>query len=147
MVDIEKVSSHYEHASPIRLFRDSFGRFACDLLELTELQAKLLRADARFAIQQSTGAIIVAVLGCCCLLGCLPVLVFGLAAALSSTSGFSSWLAQLLVGGCLASLSAVSIAVAMRRVAKARHHFSRSTSELSRNIEWTKRVIRGESSK
>jgi len=147
MVDIEKVNPHYEHASPIRLFRDSFGRFACDLLELTELQAKLLRADARSSIRQSTGAIIVAVLGCCCLLGCLPVMVFGIAAALSSTSGLSSWLAQLVVGGCLASVSVVSIVFALRRVAKARHHFSRSASELSRNIEWTKRVIRGESSK
>ena len=83
MVDLEKINGKYEHAGPLGQFTETAGKFACDLLELSELQAKLFKADARAVLRQSIGAIAIALIGCTCLLGCIPVVVFGLASAVT----------------------------------------------------------------
>ncbi len=143
MVDLEKINGKYEHAGPVSQFTETAGKFACDLLELSELQAKLFKADARAVLRQSIGAIAMALIGCTCLLGCIPVVVFGLASAVTYFFEIEAWVAQLLVGGGLALLSFSCVAIAFKNLSRSSVQFRRSTQEFSRNLEWTKDVIRG----
>ncbi len=147
MVDIEKINGKYEHAGPVSQFTETAGRFACDLLELTELQAKLFKTDAHAVLKQSLGAIAMAMVGCSFLLGSTAVLVFGLASAVSFYWQMDEWIAQLAVGGGLAFLSLMFIAMSFKTLAKSSIQFQRSTTEFSKNIQWTKDVIRGVSAK
>lgn len=147
MVDIEKVKAKYEHAVPGTTFTESAGRFAFDLLELTELQARLFRADANAVFKDSLGTIAVVAIGCSLLLGSIPVVVFGLASATASYCQIDEWLAQLAVGGGLASVSLVVVIGSFKRLSKSAKKFRRSTAEFSKNVEWTKDVIRSVSAK
>lgn len=147
MVDLKKVNGKYEHADPVSQFTATAGRFACDLLELTELQAKLFKVDAQSVLKQSLGPIAMAIVGCSLLLSSIVLVVFGLASAFAYYWQMDEWIAQLAVGGGLALLSLMFIALSLKAFAKSSIQFQRSTTELSKNIEWTKDVIRGVSSK
>ena len=147
MVDIEKLNGKYQHASPVGQFQTTAGRFACDLLELAELQAKLLKADAKSALSQSIGAATTVAIGSIFLVGCVPVVVFGLASAVAYYCGIEAWVAQLAVSGCLAFLSILCIAIALKALSKTDRQFKRSAEEFSKNIEWTKDVFHGVSSR
>lgn len=147
MVDLEKLNGKYEHASPVSQFTETAGRFACDLLELTELQAKLFKADAHAVFKESLGSIAIAGLGCSFLMGSIPLVVFGLASAVAFYWHLDEWIAQLAVGGGMALMSLIFIGWSLRTLAKTSIQFQRSTAEFSKNIEWTKDVIRGVSSK
>lgn len=147
MVDIEKINRKYEHAGPVGQFTETAGRFACDLMELTELQARLFKADAHAVLRQSLGAIAISMIGCSFLLGSIPVVVFGLASAVAFYWQIDEWKAQLAVGGGLALISIMFIALSIKTLAKSSIQFQRSQAEFSKNIEWTKDVIRGVSAK
>ena len=147
MVDLEKIDTKYEHANPVSQFTETAGRFACDLLELTELQTKLFKADAHVVFKESLGSIAIAVLGCSFLLGSIPVVVFGLASAVALYWQMDEWIAQLAVGGGLALMSLILIGWSFRTLSKSSTQFQRSIAEFSKNIEWTKDVIRGVSAK
>ena len=147
MVDLKKVNGKYEHAGPVSQFTETAGRFACDLLELTELQAKLFKSDAHAVLKQSLASIAIAILGCSLLLGSIPVMVFGLASAVAYYGQMEDWIAQAAVGGGLALLSLIFIGWSLKTLAKTSIQFQRSTAEFSKNIEWTKDVIRGVSAK
>ena len=147
MVDVEKVNGKYQHAGPVGQFQTTAGKFASDLLELAELQGKLLKADAKLALTKSLGAATTVVIGCSCLLGCIPVVVFGLASAVAYYCEIDAWVAQLAVGGGLAILSVLCVVIALKTLSKASRQFKRSTEEFSKNIEWTKDVFHGVSSR
>ena len=147
MVDIEKINEKYEHAGPVTQFTETAGRFACDLMELTELQARLFKADAQSVFRESLSAIAIAVIGCSLLLGTIPVVVFGLASATAFYWRIDEWIAQLAVGGGLTLLSLVFIAGSLKTLSKSTKRFHHSTAEFSKNMEWTKDVIRSVSSK
>lgn len=147
MVDMEKINQKYRHADPVTQFTETAGRFACDLMELTELQARLFKADARSVLSKSLGAVALGVVGCSLLLGSIPVVVFGLASAAAFYWQIDEWAAQLAVGGGLALLSLILIVVSFRILSKSTMQFNRSTAEFSKNMEWTKDVIRSVSAK
>lgn len=147
MVDLKKMNGKYQHADPVSQFTETAGRFACDLLELTELQAKLFKADAQSVLRQSLGAIATVMVGCSLLLGSIVVVVFGLASAVAHFWQLDEWQAQIAVGGGLALLSLIFIAWSFKTFVKTSIQFQRSTAEFSKNIRWTKDVIRGVSSK
>ena len=147
MVDVEKISGKYQHASPVGQIQTTAGKFACDLLELAELQGKLLKADAKSAFSQSIGAATTVVVGTICLLSCMPIVVLGLASATAYYCGIEVWVAQLAVGGGLAFLSLLIVAIAVKRLSKTSRQFKRSAEEFSKNIEWTKDVFHGVSSR
>jgi len=146
MVDSEKVSSgrvssEYQHTSPVGQFRTSAGKFTCDLLELAELQAKLLKADAKSVAERSIGAAIFVLVGCLSLLGCMPVLIFGAASAVAYFFEIDPWVSQLMVGGCLSVISIAVVAISSRMLSKTGVQFKRSTEEFSKNIEWLKDIF------
>ena len=143
MVDIEKVSGEYHHASPIGQIKSSAGRFGGDVLELIELQGKLFKADAKKTIEKSMAAAISALMGFFCLMGCLPVMSFGLASAVTRYFVIEPWIAQLLIGGVLSIISITIITFALRTFAKTGTHFKRSTDEFSKSMEWAKDIFGG----
>lgn len=147
MVDIEKLNGKYSHSNPVGDFQSTAGAFASDLLELAELQGKLLRADAQAALRQSIGSAAAVVISCSCLLGCLPVVVFGFASAVAYYFEIEAWMAQLLVGGIFSILSVSVAVIAFRNCTGAGKQFNRSSAEFSKTLEWTKNVFKGVSSR
>ena len=143
MVDIEKLNGKYRHSNPLGDFQSTAGAFASDLLELAELQGKLLRADAQAALRQSIGSAAAVVISCSCLLGCLPVVVFGFASAVAYYLEIEAWMAQLLVGGIFSILSVSVAVIAFRNCTRVGKQFNRSSAEFSKTLEWTKNVFKG----
>lgn len=147
MVDIEKMSREYQHASPVSQFRSSAGKFGCDLLVLAELQGKLLKSDAKLAMERSMGTAIITLIATCCLLGSVPVVIFGIASAVAYFFEMETWVSQLAVGCTFSLVSIAILATSLRRFAKTGFQFQRSVDELSKNIEWAKDIFSGVSSK
>jgi hypothetical protein len=143
MVDIEKVNGRYKYANPVGDLKSTAGAFACDILELAELQGKLFKADAQAAIRQSIGASVSLLVACTCLLASLPVAMFGLASAVAFFFDMETWVAQLTVGGSLSILGIVIAAWAFSRLSGISHQFKRSSVEFSKNLAWTKHVFSG----
>ncbi len=146
MVDIEKMNGKYRHSNLVGDIKSTAGAFAGDLLELAELQGKLFSADAKSALHQSKGSAAAIILACCCLLGCLPVVCFGLASAVAYYFESEEWVAQLAVGGCLSMLSILVAAFSINNVTRV-SQFKRSSEEFSKNLEWTKSVFKGDSAR
>ena len=147
MVDIEKVNGKYRHSNPVVDLKSSAGAFARDLLELAELQGKLFHADTKSAVHESVGSVAAIVISCSCLLGSLPVVVFGLASAIAYYFELEAWLTQLAVGGVFSLMSITAAAIAFKKITRVGEQFTRSSAEFSRNLEWTKSVFNGESSR
>ena len=145
MVDIKKMSDEYQHSSPVGSFTTSAGKFGCDVLELLELQGKLLKADALMSIRQSKGAAVTILVGSLCFLGCVPILILGIASAVTYLFDIPSWVSQLSVASCFAIISMILVACAIRTLSKPRPQFERSLEELSRNIEWAKNLFQSQS--
>ena len=85
-------------------------------------------------------------IACCCLLGSLLVIGFGLASAVAYYFQWEEWVAQLAVGGCLSMLSIVVAAISFKNVTRV-SQFKRSSEEFSKNLEWTKSVFDGDSTR
>ena len=147
MVDLEKMNGDYHHTSPVGKLKSSAGRFGSDILELVELQGKLLKADAKRTMEKSMGAAISALIGFFCLVGCLPVVSFGLASAVTHYFKVDLWISQLAIGGILSFVSIIIIAIAVRILATTGMQFKRSTEEFSKNLEWAKDIFSGTGSK
>lgn len=143
MVDVDTMNNEYQHPGPVGNFTCTAGKFGCDVLELLELQAKLLKADTKRAMVQSQGAVLIAIIGSLCLAGCVPILILGVASAITYYFDVAAWVSQLAVSVCFAIVSVTFIVVAMRSLSKTGQQFRRSTEELSKNIEWAKDLFSG----
>lgn len=147
MVDVEKMSREYQHASPVGQFKSTAGKFGCDLLVLAELQGKLLKADVKLAMERSMGTAIIALIAACCLLGSMPVVIFGMSAAVAYYFELETWISQLVVGCTFSLVSIVILVTSLRRFARNGFQFQRSGEELSKNVEWAKDIFSGASSR
>ncbi len=143
MVDVEKMSREYQHINPVGQFKASAGRFGGDLLELAELQGKLFKADAKLAMEKSMGTAIIAMISACCLLGCVPVVIFGLASAVTYFFQIESWISQLAVGSFCSLISITILVISLKKFSRAGSQFNRSINELSNNVEWAKDIFNG----
>ena len=142
MVNVEKMNGKYEATNPIGQFSKTASRFANDLLELSELQAKLAKSDLVEVVNRSFGSIVTAIVGTSLLLASLPVLLFGLASALAWFCEIEPWIAQVVIGGSVAMLSIAMVAIAIRGQLRLKNAFQRSANELAKNMDWAKSVIR-----
>jgi Putative Actinobacterial Holin-X, holin superfamily III len=147
MVDVEKISQEYQHASPVGQFRSSAGKFGSDLFELAELQVNLLKTDAKSAVEKSIGSVLLALIGCLSLLGCMPVLFLGAASAIAYFFKLESWAAQLAVGCVLSIFSIATIGLSLKRLSDMGKEFKRSEEEFTKNLVWAKDVFSGNSSR
>lgn len=143
MVDFEaQVNGSHKRQSPVSAFAGQAANIVGDVLELAELQAKLVKADASKTIQRAIPALIVVVLGGCGVIACLPVAVLGLAALMDSQTQLNGWQSQLIVAGVGTLAATICVILAARRLLKSFGQFKRSTDELANNFAWAKCVVR-----
>lgn len=112
-----------------------------DALTLAELQAELLKVEAqqRLAGAVKPGVLLIAALSLA--LGCVPVLLLGLAYSLTDIVGLARALSLLIVTvvGLVAAAAGASIAIGRL---KKLMDFSRSYDEFNRNVNWIKQVLK-----
>jgi hypothetical protein len=121
---------------------ENFSRFAQDLTALTELQIRLLAVDVRDAKQKSGAAMTLLVGGAVLMLGCVPVLLFGVAHLLIE---FAQWPPS----GAYACVSALGLMIGgavgyggWRKLMTAAGVLSRSREELLETLQWIKQALR-----
>jgi hypothetical protein len=127
---------------PGQAIRLNMADFAHSLTTLAELQGQLLVLDARQTARHLVAPITLAVLGGILGLGCVPVVLTGIAYLLISLAEWS-FPAAFLVTGCVALLIAAGLAVtAWLLLRKDLTTFDRSRVELARNLTWLKQVLK-----
>ncbi len=116
----------------------SFSGLARDVVELAELQGQLAGLDAATAWRRMRGGLVLAIIGGCTLLGCVPVVLAVGSAALVEFAGWT-WTAGLaLTGGCGLLIAVIVLAVAYGKLKTTLQPFNRSRDELSSNLAWLK---------
>ncbi len=142
MVDFEaQVNGSHKRQSPVSAFAGQAANIVGDALELAELQAKLVKADATKTMQRALPALVLVAVASCAVIACLPVLVFGLASLLDSQTELNSWQSQLIVAGIGTLAAMVSAVLAAWRLRHSFSEFKRSTDELANNFAWAKCVV------
>lgn len=120
----------------------SVSELTHDVIELTELQARLLMLDFKKSSERTRTCLILGVVGVCLLLGTIPVALLALAELLVEQLEWSRAAAlgvATLVG---LALSAIVAAVAWGYVKQGLISLDRSREELNRNIAWLKSTLR-----
>jgi hypothetical protein len=113
-----------------------------DVVELTELQAKLLMLDVKKSSRRTRTCLILAIVGICFLLGTIPVALAALAQLLVEQLGWSQAAAfgvAALAGLVLAGLAA---GAAWGIIKSGLMSLERSREEFSRNIDWLKSTLK-----
>jgi uncharacterized membrane protein len=116
---------------------------AGDVVELAELQVKLLRSDLKDLIQRSKLPLIVLIVGMVAGVAALPTLTFGLAQWLAQSMDLALWTSQLIVGTGILSVSILFVAIAIFRLQNVVAALNTTTSELAKNFAWLKEIIQG----
>jgi len=120
----------------------SFAELSHDVIELAELQAKLLAYDVQKTSQNAKIAIALCLIGVCVLLGCIPVVLITIAEVLIATTDLSaapSYAIATLIGLAVAG---GTLAYGLIRFKKGVVALDRSREELHRNIGWLKSTLR-----
>ena len=120
----------------------SVSELTHDVIELTELQAELLKLDVKQSVDKARTTLILSVVGVCVLLGTIPVALFALAELLVEQLAWSrsvAFGAATLVG---LLLSGIIFAVAWGYIKSGLVSLERSREELNRNISWLKSTLR-----
>lgn len=120
----------------------SVSELTHDVIELSELQAKLFVLDVKKSSRRTRTCLILAVVGVCLLLGTIPVALFALAQLLVEQLQWSQSAAlgvATLVGLALAAIAA---GTAWGIVKSGLVSLQRSREEFGRNIDWLKSTLR-----
>jgi Putative Actinobacterial Holin-X, holin superfamily III len=116
--------------------------FGENVLNLTELQAKLAVIELRQNVQaaKSSGGPLLAAVALA--LAGLPVALAGIAELLVSELGIKRGFALLVVSGTVLLVAACCVAIAGIRLRSQRFGFPLSEEELNRNVNWLRAVLR-----
>jgi hypothetical protein len=114
------------------------GELFDDISTLVELQFKLFGVDLKAAAKRAVAPIGLAAFGLVFLLGCVPVLLMGIAWVLVEQAEWSTGPALLAAAGAAALLGGASMAVGGLLLRNAGSTLDRSRAELSENIRWIK---------
>lgn len=113
-----------------------------DVIELSELQARLLSLDAMQSVAKGKVCLIMAIVGTCMLLGTIPVALLTIAALLVEQLEWSYAAAAAVATGIGLLIAAIVLGVAYGYVKKGLTSFDRSREELQRNIAWLKSTLK-----
>jgi hypothetical protein len=119
-----------------------FSELAHDVVELAELQAKLLSLDAASAWERIRVGVVLVIVGACVLLGSLPVVLLSLAEALAEYALWPRTAALAAAGGIGLVAAGVILGLAWYRLKTMMAAFRRSQEELSQNVAWLKTSLR-----
>jgi hypothetical protein len=122
--------------------RSNVAGFGENLLNLTELQARMAAVELRQNIEAVKTGGIVLVTGTVIALAALPVVLVGIAELLVYELGWQRGLAFLAVGLTTLGIAALCAAAAGVWLKRQRLGFPLSTEEFSRNLHWVHTVLR-----
>jgi uncharacterized membrane protein YqjE len=120
----------------------SVSELAHDVIELSELQAKLFALDLKRSSQRTRTVLILAIVGLCILLGTIPVALLALAHLLIEQLGWAQSAALGVAALVGLGLAAILVGIAWAMIKSGLLSLQRSREELSRNIEWLKSMLR-----
>lgn len=142
MVDQATVKAeHNGRGKPAGVGRSVSG-LAHDVIELAELQAQLLALDLRDSGSRAAPPVALLVSAVLLALGSMPVLLLGIGWLLVRQAGWTEGAAFLSVGGGAVLLAAATAWIGSRRLQSAITILTRSTQELSENIQWLKQTLK-----
>jgi hypothetical protein len=112
-----------------------------DVVTLTELQAELLRVDAKDAAARLISPLVLLAVAAALGLGTIPVVLLLIAVGLVAGTGMATWLA-LLISVLVGIVAAAAVAIAgWKKLRSPLDSFRRSAEELNRNINWLKQTL------
>jgi hypothetical protein len=120
----------------------SVSGLAHDVIELSELQLRLLRLDVQKSTQKLRICLILAIVGICLLIASIPVALFALAEVFAEQLEWSrsaAFGASALIGVILSAIFAGS---AYGVVRSGLFSLERSREELNNNVAWVKTSLR-----
>ncbi len=122
------------------------SNFAASVVELGELQWKLLIADSNAAYSQSVRSMMTFLMASIACLAGVPVIAIGLAHGLHEWMAWPLWACYLGTGTLFLLLGGISAGLAAQQAFASFQCFQRSAKELSANVLWMKNILRGSSS-
>jgi hypothetical protein len=112
-----------------------------DVVELGELQIRLLVRDTKSVVRQSVIPVILMVAAASMLLGAIPIALLGLAEALEVSAGLSRLVSLLIAAGVGAILAVILYYLGRWQLRKSIQQLDSSREELAQNAAWLKQVI------
>jgi hypothetical protein len=112
-----------------------------DVVELGELQIRLLVRDTKSVVRQSVIPVVLMVAAASMLLGAIPIALLGLAEALEANAGMSRLVSLLIAAGVGAILAIILYYLGRWQLRKSIQQLDSSRQELAQNAAWFKQVI------
>jgi hypothetical protein len=119
----------------------SIAELGNDIMNLAELQAKLVALDAKEAASRATLAVSAVALGLVIAVASVPVALLGLADVLARTLQIQPGWAMLLTAAVALAFAGLIVVVFTRQIPEALNTFRRSKEEFARNLAWIRTVI------
>jgi hypothetical protein len=120
----------------------SFSGLAHDVVELAELQAKLLALDVKTSGKNARTAFVLIIIGASLLLSAISVALFALAALLVETLDWPQSVADIVAAVVGIVLGGAVLAWAWHLCRSGLSALQQSRDELTRNIAWVKTSLR-----
>lgn len=142
MVTQTQVNGSQKRRGAGMVFRENLSGLLHDVVELGELQTRLLMVDLNDASRGSVTAIVLVVSALVLSLGSVPVLLVGIGWALITFAGWTHTAAFAATGAGGLVLAAVLAWLAWRTLNAAVGKLSRSRDELAANVAWIKDALK-----
>jgi len=136
---VETRDGHDE--SPATAFARSFSDCAHDIVNLSELQARLLALDLKQTARRTAAPAALAAVGLAILLGVVPILLVTIAYVLVEVAGWPHWAGFLLASGVGLIVGGGLAGVAYALFRNSFSALQRSRKELSDNLRWLKDTL------
>jgi hypothetical protein len=136
---VEQQNGRYE--APASVFARNFSDCAHDVVNLAELQSRLLLIDLKQSARQTAVPAGLAGAALAILLGSIPVLFMAIAYALVEGAGWPHWAGFLLAGVLGLILGGGLAAGAYALVRRSVTGLERSRKELADNLRWLKDTL------
>jgi hypothetical protein len=119
----------------------TLGEVGNDIMNLAELQAKLVALDAKEAVSRASLAVIAIAVGLVIAAASVPVALLGMADIVARTFQIQPGWAMLLTAAVALLFAGMIVGVFTRQIPEALKTFRRSKEEFERNLAWLRTVI------
>jgi len=141
MVDQAAVSEHDGKAeAPAATMMRNLGDCARDVIDLAELQARLLALDLKQSARRTAMMVGVGLVAVAFLLAGFPLLLTSIAILLAEAGGLSYWAAFFIATG-IGFLAAAILGAVAWAIFRHIRWLERSRSELVQNLRWLKDLL------
>ena len=141
------IDTRAQQERPLHAIRRNAGELRGDIWELLELQLRLLQLDFAGAKRRLFRAAVAAAAAFLILFCALLMFSLALAYGLNEVAGLPMWGSTAVVGVVDAVLVGVLALLMLRWARRGLSSFERSRSELGRNLQWVKHVVKGSDGK